>query len=194
MNLTLYQEHVEKYKSCMDCDLHKKRQHVVFARGTVPCDVLLVGEAPGPSEDVIGKPFVGPAGHKMDGILARSIERVRPDLTYCLTNLICCIPLVEDGSKWTGPPYESVLACGGRLREFVEICDTPAGKLKLIVAVGNEARDWLDTKYRNRIKLHREIPVIDIVHPAAVIRANVANRGLMTQKAVVRLCEAVEDL
>ena len=38
-------------------------------RGSIPFNVLFVGEAPGESEDVLGFPFVGPAGKLLDHII-----------------------------------------------------------------------------------------------------------------------------
>lgn len=59
----------------------KAARHVCLVRGTVPCDLLFVGEAPGASEDVIGRPFVGPAGQLLDEICRRALG----DISLCLT-------------------------------------------------------------------------------------------------------------
>jgi uracil-DNA glycosylase len=64
---------------------------VVLARGRIPAPILLCGEAPGVSEDVLGSPFIGPAGKLLDHILARAIDG---QFDYCLTNLVGCIPRV----------------------------------------------------------------------------------------------------
>jgi DNA polymerase len=59
---------------------------LVTARGHVPCDILIIGEAPGASEDIIGRPFVGPAGILLDDILEKSLD---PDIRVAMTNLVC---------------------------------------------------------------------------------------------------------
>ncbi len=58
--------HVEKWKSCTLCNLCDHRKHPALYKGSLPCDVLLIGEGPGTSEDVFGKPFVGPSGLMLD--------------------------------------------------------------------------------------------------------------------------------
>ena len=58
MKLTLYERHKQRWADgCGDrcCDLAKR---IVFARGTVPCDVLFLGEGPGESENIIGRTFI----------------------------------------------------------------------------------------------------------------------------------------
>lgn len=185
---------VERWKDCTACGLCEHRQKVVLARGSVPCDILFIGEAPGESEDCLGQPFVGPAGQLLDRVIRRALG-LEPGgkgfpLTYALTNLVCCIPRDEDGlGKATEPDDDSVKACSVRLVEFVELCNP-----KLLVCVGKLAKDWLDPGWKHSLKLHRKIPTIDIIHPAAVLRANVAQQGLLTQRAVIALRNGVESV
>ena len=198
---THYSLFVERWKSCTACDLHKDRQQVVLARGRIPCDVLFIGEAPGQSEDCLGQPFVGPAGQLLDQIVERAVPLVwrkdrdgndteceGPAITWAFTNLVCCIPLDDDGVKVSEPPDEAVQACSVRLVEFVEIANP-----KLIVCVGKLAKDFLDPGYKHSIKLHRKIPLTEILHPAAILRMNVAQQGLAVQRCVVVLRNSVED-
>lgn len=188
-----YQLYVARWSGGCGSDQCAGAQRVCLARGQVPCDLLFVGEAPGESEDVLGRPFVGPAGRLLDQIIAQAVgstHETEPGsgrLRVAFTNLVCCIPRDGD-SKATAPEDSQVLACGPRLSEFVGLAD-PA----LIVCVGALARDWLDPGYKHRIRLQKEVPRIDIVHPAAVLRANVALRGLMVQRAVVQIQSAVEE-
>ena len=195
---TLFRRHVERWQNCTACSLCAGRQQVVLARGEIPCDVLFCGEAPGESEDCIGAPFIGPAGQLLDRIIERAgfnsqhidlpNNHWRP-LRWAFTNLVCCIPRAEDGGKATEPNDESIRACSVRLVEFVEIADP-----KLIVCVGKLAKDWLDPDWRHSIELHRKIPLVAITHPGAIVRANLAMQGLMTQRCEVVLRNAVEEL
>src|SRR5262245_48521044 len=43
--------------------------NVVISRGNPEAKLLLIGEAPGPQENIKGKPFVGPAGQLLDKVL-----------------------------------------------------------------------------------------------------------------------------
>ena len=49
-------------ETCKLCELHKSRTKTVFGIGNKNADWLVIGEAPGADEDLIGEPFVGPAG------------------------------------------------------------------------------------------------------------------------------------
>lgn len=186
---------VERWKDCTACPLHKGRERVVLARGDLPCDVLFIGEAPGESEDCLGAPFVGPAGQLLDRIVERSLAGglgVGDDyreLRLCFTNLVCCIPRDPDGGKATEPDDEAIEACSVRLSEFVKLANP-----KLVVCVGSLARDWLEPGYKRSIRLHQKIPLVDVVHPAAILRANVAQQGLMIQRSVVKLRNAVKEM
>ncbi len=184
--MTRYQLFVNEWKDCRRCSLCETRQKVVLARGKIPCDVLFLGEAPGASEDVIGRPFVGPAGKLLDTIIARSL----PDgVTHAFTNMICCIPRDEDGDKTAMPDDDSVEACTSRLQQFVRLADP-----RLIVTVGAFAEGWLDDKYKRCIRFHKPIPEVTITHPAAILRQNAAMRGFAIQRCIVNLTMAVEEM
>lgn len=165
---------------------------MVLARGTVPCTILLIGEAPGESENAIGKPFCGPAGKLLDSIIENASSNCNAAYTYALTNLVACIPYDDDGLKATVPPSDSIKACSVRLQEFVTIA-----RPKLIVCVGQVARDWVDPKKKDCVLpllAENGIKTIDIMHPAAILRANMVQRGLMVQRAVAVLSTAIEEL
>lgn len=189
--MTPYQRHVTKWRDCDLCPLAATRKRVVLVRGSIPCDVLFVGEAPGPSEDVLGKPFVGPAGKLLDEIVirARNVnhepEPYFPELRFAFTNLVGCIPLDEHRDKFAEPSEESIVACLPKLGEIARIADP-----KIVVAVGKLAAKWLRGK-RSPIDAFK---VVEIVHPAAILRANEAARGLMAQKAVITLSDAFENI
>ena len=48
--------------NCIQCPLHESRMNVVFGEGRSNADIMLIGEAPGKTEDETGKPFVGMSG------------------------------------------------------------------------------------------------------------------------------------
>src|SRR6185369_7529865 len=61
---------------CRDCPLWKAATQTVFGEGDANAAIMLVGEQPGDSEDLAGRPFVGPAGKVLDRALqAAGIER-----------------------------------------------------------------------------------------------------------------------
>jgi len=81
----LYQE----IANCQQCALAESRIKVVPGEGAEDAQIVFVGEAPGWHEDQQGRPFVGPAGHFLDDLLA-SIGLKRQEVYIC--NVIKCRP------------------------------------------------------------------------------------------------------
>lgn len=176
-----FAKHKQKWQDCTACTLYTHRNKVVLARGTVPAPLLFIGESPGASEDVLGRPFVGPAGKLLDEI----IRRAEVNVPYAMTNIIACIPLDDNGSKTHQPPRDSIEACHARLLEFIRLCDP-----KAIVAVGSIA----DQRLKEIGLSNDSIGYVDIIHPAAILRMNVMQQGLAVQRCIARLSEIVEEL
>lgn len=176
--MTPYQKHKKRWSGCKRCNLCRRRKRVVLARGKVPADVLFVGEAPGASEDVLGAPFVGPAGNLLDRIIERSLDG---QWDYALTNLVACIPLGKNGKKTGEPEEQYIEACEERLIEFVGLC-----KPRLIIRVGK-----LADKYAPVVS---ECAEASIIHPAAVLRMDVSQRGLAVQRSIAAISDAVDEL
>lgn len=82
---SLYQE----IAHCQKCELAKYRNKVVPGEGKEDADIVFIGEAPGWYEDQQGRPFVGPAGHFLEELLA-SIGLKREEVYIC--NVIKCKP------------------------------------------------------------------------------------------------------
>ena len=52
----------EAAQGCRGCGLYRNATQTVFGEGPRGAEMMLVGEQPGDREDVMGRPFVGPAG------------------------------------------------------------------------------------------------------------------------------------
>lgn len=206
-----YKRHVADWRDCAKCDLVDGRTRVVFARGKIPCDILFVGEAPGKSEDIIGQPFVGPAGKLLDRIIASTIGNTAlcsvcgsaqfetlsgpvcrnghggdegVPIKVCFYNLVSCIPVNEDNEKAGPPKDECIQACRKKVVEFINIA-----KPRYIFAVGS-----LSSTYLGSYKELDEYPIGDLLHPAFILRANVANQGLLIQQQNARICGVLKDM
>jgi len=171
-----------KHKDCKACDLCNHRNRIVLAKGKIPCDILFVGEAPGASEDVLGQPFVGPAGKLMHKLIDDAQEQARVNARLAFTNLVCCIPKDEEKTKVHAPNKTQIQACYNRLSEFVELC-----KPQVMVAVGSIAEKNLTT-------LFVEHDVRGIAHPAGILRADISQRQLSCQRCVATLVDVFESL
>ena len=51
----------EAAADCKECDLWKTGTQTVFGEGAESAEIVFVGEQPGDTEDLEGRPFVGPA-------------------------------------------------------------------------------------------------------------------------------------
>lgn len=78
----------EEMVDCRHCPLHQERENLIFGQGSEEdgC-LLLIGDSPGPAENLAGLPFQGEAGALLDKMLAAiNLDR---DRIY-LTNLVKC--------------------------------------------------------------------------------------------------------
>lgn len=84
-------------RECTRCpQLASARTQVVFGGGDADAQLMLVGDAPGPREDVAGVPFAGAVGRVLDELLA-SIELDRASV-FLTTVLKCRTPDNRDPS------------------------------------------------------------------------------------------------
>lgn len=150
-------------KGCEQCQLHRRRNNVVFGVGNKNADVMFIGEGPGEHEDLKGEPFVGAAGKLLDEML--SIIDLNRDNCY-ITNIVKCRP---PGNR---DPYdEEQDACIGYLRNQVALI-----RPKIIVCLGRiAAKRVIDPDYRitrehgNWIE-NNGVYMTAIYHPSALLR------------------------
>ena len=147
--------------SCVNCSLSKSRTNAVPGIGSEKSDIVFVGEAPGRSEDLQGKPFVGAAGMILSEVLEYA-GFVR-DQVY-ITNVVKCRP-----PNNRQPVDEERVACRQYLSDELQII-----KPKIICILGNTAYSSLlggssITKNRGKIIQNDGQLYFITVHPAAVI-------------------------
>lgn len=197
---TPYAQLVYDWQHCRKCDLHQGRTAVVFARGSIPARILFVGEAPGISEDIAGRPFEGPAGQLLNrqinkalsdiGIARDRLPKIAtyppsiPEMSMAFFNLVGCMPKDSTGRKRGEPLPIEIAACWPRLDKFIDIC-----KPELIVAVGDLAE-----KQAKLQKWEERATLTSIIHPAAIIRDDITRQGLSHQRAIAILADAFSDL
>lgn len=59
----------EEAAGCQRCALFQPATQTVFGEGPINAPIMFIGEQPGDQEDIIGRPFVGPAGMLLDQAL-----------------------------------------------------------------------------------------------------------------------------
>lgn len=216
-----FRRHVADWHNCQHCKLCNNRKHVVLFRGTMPCDVLFIGEAPGDSEDMFGFPFIGPAGEEFNSLLFEAysntsmqrgmtlemsrkgyIGNARGQLLYGVTNIVACLPLtpppmeegVQLGTGTIRPPTKGEAeACSQRLKHCILLCQP-----KLIVTLGQEAKRYLPLALAE-IKSWPGTPPkqLNLPHPSHILRQrdeSPSHAELAAKKFVVQLAEALEKL
>jgi uracil-DNA glycosylase family 4 len=181
-----YKRLVSDWEKCTKCPLCKSRNKVVFAKGKMPCDVLLIGEAPGQSEDVIGVPFIGPAGKLLDEMVNQAkIDGEGQSARVAFFNLVGCVPKEEDSKRKRGEPLPTEIeACYSRLEQFLKIAKPTA-----IVCVGE-----LASKQAKMKGWDKRFKVSSIYHPAFILRLDITQKGLAIQRTIVQLADVFQDL
>ena len=165
-----------QYKDCKKCALFKTRNLVIHYRGNIPCDIVFLGEAPGESEDILGIPFIGPAGKKLDEALTELLADIT--FRFAITNIVSCIPLDED-NRIRSPTAKEAKACRPRLNRFLALA-----KPKLIVTMGKIAQSFLPEQYKDY--------AVGVKHPSAILRAHSARQPLELQRFVLTVKSAIE--
>lgn len=174
---------------CRACTLCESRKNTVFGVGQVPAspglaprvDWMIVGEAPGENEDLLGEPFVGQAGKLLDNML-RAIGLDRRHNVY-IANVLKCRPPSN-----RNPEPQEVVQCTPYLQRQIELLQP-----KVILAMGRFAiQSLLQTtepigKLRSRMHQYHGVPVIATYHPAYLLR-NLPDKA----KAWADLCLAVD--
>lgn len=80
--------------------------NIVISRGNPDAKLLLIGEAPGPQENIKGKPFVGPAGQLLDKVLLSA--NFDPEKDVYITNSVFRMPPGADGKAFRKPTNQEV--------------------------------------------------------------------------------------
>ena len=157
--------------ACPHCTRAKGHRNLVFGEGNPDAELVFVGEAPGEAEDELGRPFVGPAGQKLDEMI-RAMG-LRREEVY-IANVLKTRP--PDNRT---PLPEEVERCGPFLIEQLL-----AVRPKAIVALGGPATKLVTGTDQGITRLRgtwqqwtppegsdcAPIPVMPTYHPSYVLR------------------------
>lgn len=155
---------------CTKCPLWKTRKNAVPGEGNSESPVMFIGEAPGQSEDINGKPFVGAAGKFLETLLSE-IGLSRNDVFIC--NIVKCRP-----PRNREPMPNEIQTCTPYLDRQINII-----KPKFVVTLGNYSTTYIFSKanlpfngitqargkfYQATI-LNMQITIFPTFHPAAAL-------------------------
>lgn len=151
-------------QDCKDCGLCKTRNKIVFGIGNMNANLMLIGEAPGFSEDQSGRPFVGRSGKKLNDWLER-IGLTRDDVY--ITNVVKCRP-----PENRDPLPKEIKACRRYLTQQIKairpkmICTV--GRIATQVLLGSKAAM---KNFRGKTWKYKDVlPLFPIYHPSYILR------------------------
>lgn len=165
-------------RACHACDLWRAATQTVFGEGPDDANIMLVGEQAGDKEDLEGRPFVGPAGHLLDAVLAE-VGIDRGDVY--VTNVVKHFKFELRGKRRLHKRANAaeVAACLqwldreiARIRPRWIVC---LGSLAAKVVLGSGFR--LMERRGDWIELDKNQWALATVHPAFVLRARIGARG-----------------
>ena len=166
-----------KCENCTDCILAKTRKNVVFSDGNPEtARIVLIGEAPGETEDETGKPFVGRAGKLLNQFLEEAGISRENDL-YIINTVKCRPPenrVPTDVEKALCERYltaqidimnpQAIIFCGATsLRSFWEDKKVQISKVR-----GN----WFNVTVNGK-----EYRAMAIFHPSYLLRNHSMEEG-----------------
>lgn len=157
--------------ACRRCAIGEQRRNNVYGEGDPLARLMVVGEGPGETEDLQGRPFVGRAGQLLDKMLG-AIGLEREDVYIC--NTVKCRPTLPGprGVRNRAPEPLEMANCRPFLDEQIDIV-TP----DVLLALGAPAAksflgsDFQITKMRGRWYVGPGgIALMVTFHPAYVLR------------------------
>ncbi|MEM6394023.1 MAG: uracil-DNA glycosylase [Planctomycetota bacterium] len=141
---------------------------LVFGEGSVEADIMFVGEAPGETEDRLGRPFVGPAGELLDKMIgAMGLAR---ESVY----IINTVQFRPPGNRTPTP--EETRVCMPYAVRAMEIIRPKA----IVTLGGSSTKSLLDTatgitrlrgQWQSLQRVNPPIPLMPTFHPAFLLRS-----------------------
>jgi uracil-DNA glycosylase family protein len=175
----------DEASTCTACDLYRNATQMVFGEGRPSASLMLVGEQPGDREDVVGRPFVGPAG----GVLDRALEAAGIDrFDVYLTNAVKHFRFEVVGKRriHQKPNTTQIVACRQWLTAELDLVN-PSTVVCLGVTAARAVFDKPVTIGRTRGREHvvdgRRVVVT--VHPSSLLRVSDAAERETAMKAFV---------
>lgn len=160
-------------RACLDCDFAMRATQPVGGEGDISARIVIVGEQPGDEEDLMGRPFIGPAG----SLLRQALQDLNVNAgSVYITNAVKHFNYDMRGKQRVhkAPTARAVEQCGTWLERELALLN-PA----VVIALGRTAQ---------RALLRLFAPAVDgawttskgaaievLAHPAALLRAGEAH-------------------
>ncbi|HUF00388.1 MAG TPA: uracil-DNA glycosylase [Anaerolineales bacterium] len=168
-------ELLHEMKRMKEDPLAKAGTNVVISRGNPKARLLIIGEAPGPEENVKGKPFVGRAGQMLDKILQAA--NFDPEKDVFITNSVFRMPPGEDGKAFRKPTTEEIEYYRPCVLEIIRLIDPLIMLLTGNVACQSILGKTGITSLRGKWVQVQERWAMPIFHPSYLLRNPVREPG-----------------
>ena len=165
---------------CHLCLLSKSRTNVVFGEGDLNADLMFIGEAPGATEDKLGKPFVGRSGELLTKMI-ENVLHIKREEVY-ITNIVKCRP--TDNRE---PSTTEAHTCQPFLLKQIELI-----RPKIIVALGGTAYYYLSgddtpiSKVRGTLHKQNDYTLIPTYHPSYLLRNPSAKKDVFEDLKMIK--------
>lgn len=163
-------DYISNINSCRACPL-VDRKIIYRSNEKLPISIVFVGEAPGMVEYIQSKPFIGPAGDKLNYLIQ---ECVPPHLGYIIINSISCTPWKDKNTKnkIRTPTTSEAKFCSSR--HVIPLIETL--KPKYVIALGKIAHSCL-----------KKITHLHVLHPSAILQST--HEELETKRFILTVRE-----
>ena len=142
--------------------------NIVISRGNPKAKLLIVGEAPGPQENIQGKPFVGPAGQLLDKILRAG--NFDPEKDVYITNSVFRMPPGDDGKSFRKPNDQEIEYYRPFVFEIIRLINPHVILLTGNVACQSILNKTGITSLRGQWILNNGYWFMPIFHPSYLLR------------------------
>jgi uracil-DNA glycosylase family 4 len=168
-------EVIDALKHMKDDPLADAGTNIVISRGNPKAKLLIIGEAPGPEENIKGKPFVGRAGQMLDKVLQAA--NFDPEKDVYITNSVFRMPPGTDGKPFRKPTNEEIDYYRPYVFEIIRLINP-----RVILLTGNVAsQSVLDktgiTSLRGKWTETDERWIMPIFHPSYLLRSPARGPG-----------------
>ena len=166
---------LEALKGMRDDPLAEAGTNIVISRGNPNAKLLIIGEAPGPEENIRGKPFVGRAGQMLDKILQAA--DFDPEKDVYITNSVFRMPPGDDGKPFRKPNDQEIDYYRPYVFEIIRFIDPYVILLTGNVACQSVLRKTGITSLRGKWTQMGEHWVMPIFHPSYLLRNPIRDPG-----------------
>lgn len=161
-------EVIDALKRMKDDPLADAGTNIVISRGNPKARLLIIGEAPGPEENIKGKPFVGRAGQLLDKILQAA--NFDPEKDVYITNSVFRMPPGTDGKAFRKPTDQEINFYRPYVFEIIRLVDPLVILLTGNVACQSVLQKTGITNLRGKWTQIGERWVMPIFHPSYLLR------------------------